>query len=60
MFRTHREAYPRVVDNMNTVVSLIEAHYLSENVVSAHRVPSEYPRTRGTKHCVLRFGLLRI
>ncbi len=51
MFRTHREAYPRVVDNMNTVVSLIEAHYLSENVVSTHRVPTEYPpSSRGTKH----------
>jgi hypothetical protein len=51
MFRTHREAYPRVVDNMNTVVSLIEAHYLSENVVSTLRVPTEYPpSSRGTKH----------
>ena len=56
MFRTHREAYPRVVDNMNTVVSLIEAHYLSENVVSTRRVPV----ARSTERVAGRFGLYRI
>jgi hypothetical protein len=49
VFRSHREAYPRLVDNINTVISVIEAHYLSDIVATIGSVllgaPSTKPET---------------
>lgn len=49
VFRSHREAYPRLIDNINTVISVIEAHYLSDIVATIGSVllggPSKPPET---------------